>query len=226
MLNIHQVYFDDKTKKACDPLWTHYDNSNKLNEFFENQVIANLIEKKEHLKHEYFGVFSHDVMGSISFKEEGMRFNAINLTKAINKHKVDVFSFQKRRQQENIATQAEHYHPGFMKILTKVLDHCGFEMTPRLDKIILFNLMVCTGEFWDSYYDEMLKPAMEILKEIPEAYEDSRYALIGKPMNQQTSDRFFKGFGKRHYPFHPFICERLASIYLQSNRNWTFKQIF
>ena len=224
---IYQVYFDEATKKACDPAWIPYDNSKKLNEFFENQIIADLIGKGEHLKDEYFGVFSHDVMDSVNFKEEGLHFNPKNLETIISKHKADVFSFQKRRQQTNISTQADRYHPGFNAIMKKVLDHCGLELPHKLDKIILFNLMVCKGEFWEAYFNDILRPAMEILTNTPEAYEDSKYSLIGrKDLNDGRGDRFEKGFGKRHYPYHPFICERLASIYLQLNPQWSFKQIF
>lgn len=226
MVNIHQIYFDDHTKNHCDTAWNWVDNSENLNEFFENQVISDLIEQNEHRKEEYFGVFSHDVNGSVNFKEDGLRFTPINLERIISKYKVDVFSFQKRRQQENIVTQSENYHPGYLNIMNQVLDHCGYTLPHRLDKIILFNLMVCTGDFWQAYYDDMLKPAMEILKEIPEAYEDSKYHLIGKPMDPIKSRRFVKAFGKDYYPFHPFICERLASVYLQHNKQWTFKHIF
>jgi len=65
-LNIWQVYFDENTKKACDPAWNHYDNSYRLTEFFENSVIVDLVNRGEHLKG-YFGVFSHDVKDSIPF---------------------------------------------------------------------------------------------------------------------------------------------------------------
>jgi len=223
---IYQVYFDEATKKACNPAWKHYDNSKKLNEFFENQVIADLINKGEHLKDDYFAVFSHDVMESVNFKEDGLRFSPKALEAVINKNRVDVFSFQKRRQNENISTQAGHYHPGFNDIMKKVLDYCGLELPPKLDKIILFNLMVCRGEFWEAYFKDILAPAMEILKDIPEAYEDSNYHNLIRKKEGGWADRFKKAFGKDYYPYHPFICERLASIYLQLNPQWTFKHIF
>ncbi len=229
MINIWQVYFDEASQKTCDPAWNHYDNSTKLNEFFENQVIADLIEKGEHRKDEYFAVFSHDtVKTNIHFKEEGLIFSAQNLEKIIEKNQdIAVFSFCKRRENENIVLQAERYHKGFVDMMKKILDHCGLELPHKLTKIVLFNLMVCKGEFWTAYYNDLLKPAMEILKEMPEAYEDSRYALIGRrDLNDGRGERFMKGFGKAYYPFHPFLCERLASIYLQLHPEYSFKQIF
>lgn len=226
MLNIWQVYFDETTKASCYPEWKGYDNSGILTEFFENSVIEDLMLNSDHLDGDYFGVFSHDVKEGINFREDGLNFSPKNLERIIERHDIDVFSFQKRRRQENIVTQAERYHKGFLKIMHQVLEHCGFRLPNKLDKIVLFNYMVCRPDFWESYYYEMLKPAMSILKEIPEAYNDSGYALIGRPMTKEKEERFIKAFGKPHYPFHPFICERLASIYLQLNPQFTFKQIF
>ncbi len=228
MINIWQVYFDEASKKRCEPEWNHYDNSDKLNEFFENQVIADLIEKGEHLKDEYFGVFSCDFKNKVIMKGiDGFRINPSTLERSIEKYKVDVFGLCKRRENPNIVTQAERYHPGFVNMMKKVLDYCGLELPDQLKKIVLFNLMVCKAGFWTSYYNNLLKPAMEILKDMPEAYEDSRYALIGrKDLGDGRGDRFMKGFGKAYYPYHPFICERLASIYLQLHPEYSFKQIF
>ncbi len=226
MVNVYQVYFDEATKKNCEPEWRHYDNSERLNEFFENQVIARLIRLGQHRRQEYFAVFSHDVKESIPFKEEGLRFSPQSLETIVKKNDIDVFSFCKRRRNTNIVTQAEHYHKGFLDIINKVLKFCGMELPHKLDKIILFNLMVCRGDFWQAYYNDLLEPTMRILRDIPEAYNDSGYALIGRPMTPEKANRFEKAFGKPYYPFHPFICERLASIYLQLNPQWTFKQIF
>lgn len=226
---IYQVYFNEETKKACDPAFEHYDNSSKLNEFFENQIIADLIEKGEHLQDEYFGVFSHHVKEKIPLKGiDHLHFSPESLERSIENYKVDVFGFCKRREATNIVLQGDRWHPKFTLIMYQVLDHCGITLPAKLDKIILFNLMVCRGHFWTAYYNDLLKPAMEILKEIPEAYEDSRYSLLGKPlaMDPVKTVRFKKAFGLEYYPYHPFICERLASIYLQLNKQFTFKQIF
>lgn len=227
MVNIWQNYFDEATKKACNPAWNHYDNSEGLTEFFENTVIVDLIKRGEHYKEDYFGLFSHDVEESIPFKSiDNKRFSPHHLEEVIKNHPADAYGFALRRQNENISLQAERYHPGFNDIMDQVLEACGYKLPPKLDHIILFNLMVCSGEFWGDYYHKMLKPAMEALKDIPEAYNDSRYQLIGRPMTPEKEARFIKAFGKPYYPFHPFICERLASIFLQLNRQYTFLQIF
>lgn len=227
IINIHQVYFDEESKENCDPAWNHYDNSYRLTEYFENQVIADLLEKGEHYKTEYFAVFSHDVNLNINFREDNLPFSPDNLETIVQKYKVDCFSFQKRRRQENIVVQAEQYHHGFIDMTNKILKHCGMgELPAKLDKIVLFNLMVCNQKFWDAYYEDLLKPAMEIMKEMPELMQDSKYALIGRPMTVDKAERFKKAFGNTWYPYHPFVCERLASIYLQLHPEFSFRHIF
>jgi len=225
-LNIWQVYFDEVTRKSCKPEWNHYDNSDKLTEFFENSVILDLVDQGEHYKADYFGVFSHDVDQGINFREDGLNFTPQNLVTVVTKYGADVYAFQKRRKNANIVTQAERYHPGFVDMMTKALDFAGFKLPNRLDKIVLFNYMVCTADFWDNYVNDMLRPVMAFLNEYPPAYKDSGYALIGRPMTPEKEARFIKAFGQPHYPYHPFICERLASVYLQLNPDYSFKQIF
>lgn len=224
MLNIWQIYYSERTRKNCYSEYSLYDNTDKLTEHFENSVIVELIEKGEHLKGEYFGVFSHDIGSDIVFREDGMAFNPHNLEKVVKANtEVDVFSFQKRRNQKNIVFQAENYHKGFLEIMKNVLSETGFlsELPRRLDKIILFNYWVARSEVYASYVEELLAPAMKVLEQIPEAYQDAKY----KTVEAETKERFRRAFGKPWYPYHPFILERLPSIFMQE-RDYSFKHIF
>lgn len=222
-IEIYQVYFDDHTKKNCDTGWILYNNEDRLNEFFENQVIADIIETG--IEGDYFGVFSHDVKDSVSFKHEGMYFSPQSLRRAID-GSVQVYGFHGRRKQENIVRQANNFHPGFTEKMERILQSLGMRLPNKLEKIVLFNLVVASKEFWEAYYYDMLQPAMTIMKDMPELYEDSGYDGLGRPMTATKKARFKKAFGLEHYPFHPFLCERFMSIYLQLNPQWTFKHIF
>ncbi len=222
---IYQIYFDEESKKNCSEGWTWYFNEN-LTEVFEAQVIVDLYKGQEQ-----FGVFSHDV--EMPFKEqigtEKLSFTPKNLQRVLNEYPdVEVFSFQKRRQQENIVKQAENYHKGILKMFEKVLDYANFGKLPELlPQIVLFNSLIANKRFWHQYLNELLIPAMECLRGMPEAYENSGYDKIGR--NRQMTDekklRFKKAFGKEWYPYHPFICERLPSIFLKKYK-FEFKHIF
>lgn len=236
MLNIWQVYFNDIGKKNCYPEFNHYDNSKKLTEHFENSVIVDLIDKEEHKKTEYFGVFSHDIRKDMPFKENGLPFSPENLETVIQQNQdIDVFAFQKRRKQKNIVLQAENYHKGFVEIVKKILRETGFlddwpgrgkwkdskDLPPTLDYIILFNYFIARGAVYERYVNELLRPAMKILEGIPEAYNNATY----KKLNTQEIGRFTQAFGKPYYPFHPFVLERLPSIFMQKYK-YNFKHVF
>ncbi|MDA1120868.1 MAG: hypothetical protein O2887_10340 [Bacteroidetes bacterium] len=216
---IYQIYFDAESKKNLTEGFTPYYNEN-LNEFFENQVIVDLYKGQD-----IFGVLSHDI--DVPFKENGLKFTPENLNKVIESYPdVEVFSFQKRRQQNNIVTQAERYHKGIVKMFEKVLEYCEFGALPAdLPQIVLFNYLIARPRFWDRYINELLKPAMECLKEMPEAYADSGYARLTRAMSDEKKKRFKDAFDCEWYPYHPFICERLPSIFLRKHK-FNFTHIF
>lgn len=59
MINIYQIYYDQRTREHLDPAFFEYFNRSK-DEYFENKVIREIFEMKESLKRgvEYFGVTS------------------------------------------------------------------------------------------------------------------------------------------------------------------------
>jgi len=225
LLNIWQIYFDENGRKNCYPEFNHYDNSKNLTKFFENSVIAELIQNHEHRKAKYFGVFSHDLRKDLVFKdtETNAQFTPNALKKTIEQNEnIEVFGFEGRRKQENIILQAENYHPGFVKMMEKILQETGFcEIPHKLDHIILFNYFIATADVYEAYVTELLLPAMQVLETMPEAMKATTY----KKLNTETIGRFTEAFGKPYYPYHPFLLERLPSVFVQKYKP-SFKHIF
>jgi len=231
MLKIYQIYFDDKSKAGCYPEWNHYDNSEKLTEYFENSVIVDLINSGAHKDANYFGVFSHDIKREMVFKEwvgenNKLAFspNALDQMVSVFYKGVEVFGFQSRRKQTNIIFQAERYHPGFVKYMEKVLSETGFldSIPNKLNHIILFNHFIMKSEIYEQYVKELLIPAMDVMRGMPELFDNAKYI---KPLPQERKDRFMKAFGKDYYPYHPFICERLPSLFMEKYK-YNFRHIF
>lgn len=230
-LRVFQIYFGEKSQKNCYPEWIHYDNSKGLTEYFENSVIVQLISEGAHLGAKYFGVVSHDFYASAKFKEwvttdKKLSFSPQNLETVITNHYpgIDVFSFQKRRQNPNIVFQAERYHPGFIKAMDYILKETGFidGIPNKLNHVILFNHFIARSEIYERYVKELLIPAMEVMKGMPELWNDAKYKNVITP---EVKDRFMKSFGKPFYPLHPFICERLPSIFMEKYK-YSFRHIF
>ncbi len=222
MLNIWQVYYNQQTKANCFKDW-HLYNNDTLTEHFENSVIVDLYHKGEVTKDEYFGLFSHKVKQKILFKEDGMILSPESLKTVISGSKADVYSFFKRRKQQNIVYQAENYHKGFIDLVDTIMDETGFmPKTPtRLKNIVLFNHFVARSEIYQQYIEELLIPAMGILEKCEAAYNDAKY----KKIDQETRTKFLNAFGVPYYPYHPFILERLPSIFFEKYK-YNFKQIF
>jgi hypothetical protein len=201
-INIQQIYFDQASKanllEGAIPYYNQY-----LTEFFENEVIATLP-----ITGDYHGVFSHDIAFEMVFKMDGLPFTIYNLKLLIDRYPSDIYSFQKRRQSPNIVYQADNYHPNFSKYMVNVLDAIGWQLPKRLDFIILFNHFVAKSELYQRYVDELLKPAMEVMKTMPKLYANAGYKKL-TPVNVATN------WG--HYPYHPFLCERLPSIFVQKH---------
>lgn len=236
----YQIHFNAESKGNCFPesdIWKHYDNANRLTQYFENSPIVDLITKDRHKGFDYFGVFSHDAKQHIKFAErlgnEDLRFSPDNLKRVIESYpEVDVFGFEKRRKNDNIIVQAERYHPGFIRLIETIINEIGFmEKVPaKIDHIILFNHFVARSEIYEAYVKEVLIPAMAVMDCMPELWADSGYLkndhiLHGKAMPENWRQHFKDAFGVPYYPYFPFLCERLPSLFVQKHK-LNFKQIF
>ena len=220
--NIWQVYYNATTKRSCLDGWNHYDNRNKLNCFFENQVILDLYHRKEHRRSNYFGVFSHAFATKHFFKNgRGQRVTPQSLDNEISQNPdIDLFGFHGRRNTKNVMLQAERYHQGGFKSITQeILDACGYDYPNKTDFVCLFNHFVGRADVYDDYIKTLLEPAMKIMTAMGDRlFVDQKYKRVSQEM---------RSAGLNFYPLHPFICERLPSVYYQQYyRNLSFKQIF
>ena len=238
-MRFYQIHFNPESKSNCFPeseYWKHYDNSNQLTEYFENSPIVDLIKKDTHKGCDYFGVFSHDASRHIHFAEQlgndKLRFAPDTLKQVIEAcPEVDVFAFEKRRKNDNIIVQAERYHAGFVRIIEMIIKEIGFmdKVPAKVDHIILFNHFVAQSQIYEAYVKEVLIPAMEVMDCMPELWADSGYIktdnVHGKVMPKNWRQHFKQAFGVPYYPYHPFICERLPSLFVQKHK-LNFKHIF
>jgi len=220
--NIWQIYYNDTTRRNCVRGWNHYNNAGKLTEYFENSVIVDLYGLGECKKADYFGVLSHSFTSKhFNRNKRNERITPINLDNELEQSRADVYGFHGRRKTKNVMTQAENFHRGgFKEITTEILDACGYRYPVRTDFVCLFNHWVARGEVYEHYIENLLIPAINQMREMKDRlFVDQKYKT------RITPD--MKKAGLDFYPLHPFILERLPSVYVQQHiRDLNFKQIF
>lgn len=211
-MKIYQIYYDEASRANCEPEYIHYYNS-ECTPFFENDVIAKLIEEGAHKDADYFGVVSHKlrektglnpISGRSTSKFSTQAFEALCL-----RTNADVISYN-RNPKHDVCKLADRFHPNFSKIMRQALHGLPFQMRPS-NTPIYFNHFVAKPEIWDAYTTQLLFPVMRRMKN-DEAlskllWQNSKYPSQ-LPINLQ------KEWNVNYYPYHSFICERLISIFL------------
>lgn len=214
-LKIYQIYFDENQKKDLD--YIPYLNEN-CNVFFENQVIVDLIKSGAHNDCEYFGVVSHGLRDKLDLMNKqwasidnlanhsSKKFTPAKFESELRFHKPDVMSFEKHKPQDTI-TFADIFHPNFKIHFQYIVNRIGYYWNPTVFQDIFYcNNFVAKKEVYEKYVNELLLPAMDIMKTMPELMKDSKYE---KPL----PDNLKKSFGINHYPYHPFLAERFFSYF-------------
>jgi len=111
-------------------------------------------------------------------------------------------------------TRASHWHPEFLPVLDKLLYKIGQKRPHEVKNPVYFNHFVAKREIYLRYIYEMLAPAVHCMATDEEMkkllWVDSGYTALAGPPPESV----IKGLGVEFWPFHPFILERLFSIWI------------
>lgn len=213
-LKIFQIYYDEAQLSKLE--YTPYHNPD-ANEFFESQVIADLIKDKQHLECDYFGVLSHKLREKIFISKRIWRNpNIVNRSEnqfspelfkhLLSEYQPDVMSLQRHDPHDPIAL-ANRYHPKFALYFTQIMNRIGYDFKPTyFENVFYCNYFVAKPEIYEKYVKEMLYPAMDEMKKMPELWNNSQYPAT-LPYSLQAKWKI------SHYPYHAFICERMFSYF-------------
>lgn len=218
-MKVFQIYFNDEQLLKLD--YTPYYNF-KCTPFFENSVIRELIENGEHWDSDYFGVVSYQLREKIRITKRDwtsiknisntslVEFTPESFERELLKGKPDVMSFQRHIGHDPISF-ADRFHPSFSKYFKYIMEKAGYNWTPtHFDNVFYCNYFVAKSEIYERYVKEMLVPCMDIMQDMPELMENSKYPKL-LPENLQRE------FNINHYPYHAFICERMFSYFAYLN---------
>jgi len=75
--------------------------------------------------------------------------------------------------------------------------------------IFYFNYFVAKKDIYERYVKEMLEPCMKVMDTMDGLMKDARYGMLPEHLQ--------KKFGITYYPYHPFICERMFSHFIEIN---------
>lgn len=224
---IFQLYYDGQTKGNCIsfPGFEPVENGG-LDIFFENHFIEGLGQHAWYscFKNKYIGAISHNFFIKNSILPETIKSE-------INKSQVDVYSFSRGQKVRNVIDTAENYHPGFKRAMQILLDAIGYEVdiNEPTRMVCYQNAFIAKSEIYKDYVDRLLSPALSSMsvKGWNEEFDKIVYSDSGYYRKKQAEikERLIKYTGLPYYPYHPFICERLFSLYMQKNKHITFKHL-
>lgn len=216
MLKILQVYYRDDQLPLCD--FTPVKNED-CTEFFENSIIRNSIIADAHLGSEYFGVVSwnlknkcaHPIGPAVSIPIIKSHIEDVIYKEEQLCPRFDIFGFVKYQPHDPI-WQFYNVHPKLPHYFKMVTDAIGYNWQPEnFDHIFYSNHFIAKSEIYEKYVIEMLSPAMTVMSDMPELWQDSGYPC---PLPNALA----KKWNTTHYPLHTFICERLFSYFVHLHK--------
>jgi hypothetical protein len=203
-VDFYQIVYKEEQKSACYPFARIHFNDT-LTPFFENSVIAELVLSSK-----------ADKIGVCSWKlREKLRWN-VRKTRTIDEDLLhsdfQVLSFTNNSPQHQFLNAADKWHPGFKDLMAKILRVIGKKMPFEVKQPIYQNHFVADSGIYKMYVKEYLKPAMEAMKNDPECWKDSKYTQLNK-VDAATAEYLKSKIGVDYYPMHPFILERMFSVF-------------
>jgi len=213
---IYQIYYHESQIQGLD--YTPLYNA-ECTVFFENSVIANQLPDMETC--DYYGVLAWKLREKIGQARQWKGLKIANTSdkpfsvEAVNeclvKHRPDVMSLQRHAPHDPV-TYADRFHPNFSTYYKSIMNAIGFNWRPtHFNDVVYCNYFVATPEIYSDYVKTMLIPAMKVMESMPELMNNSGYP-------HQLPDALKDSFGIKHYPYHPFICERFFSYYIHLKR--------
>ena len=220
MLKVYQIYFKDEQLTDMD--YTPYRNDD-CTVFFENSVIRKLIEEKAHEDSDYFGVVSYQLKRKMGVTKtawrgkaqihnvSGVQFSTSDFQSKLMTALPDVMSFGRHMGHDPV-TMADAFHPKFSMFFKEIMRRIGYSWEPvHINDIVYCNHFVAKSGIYEGYVKNMLSPAMDVMEQMPELYQNSFYPC-------SLPDNLKVKFGVDYYPYHTFLAERFFSFYMHIHK--------
>ena len=149
---------------------------------------------------QYYGILSHAFKKKVTFINS---YKDLQL-KVASKADAEVITFHKKHDASKFMPNMERWHPGSLKLINDTLELAGLPVAP-IKTTVYSNYFIAKGSIIKDYVNTWLIPFVQAVYEMPERYYVP--ANYKKAIKEKGCD----------YPLHPFIIERLFSVYLANN---------
>lgn len=205
-VDFYQVFYADGQDKVLYPFAKAFKNT-KLTEFFENEVILQLVPRSTADK---IGVCSWQLRDKLRFFIPPRR----EFAEEVLYDDYDVLALTKNTRNHGMLAAAERWHPEFKSIFGRICREIGLCVPAEVKTPIYFNHFVARRELYQEYVATALAPAMAVMDQDPIisrlCWQDSGYVKLKGMIPQTVADKW------GYYPMHPFILERLFSVFIDS----------
>lgn len=201
-----QIYYHEDHLKELYPFSIPYFNQS-LTVFFENKVIADLVPKA---KVDKIGICSW----KLRMKQRGFYIGRPKeITQEVIEGDYDILSFTKNTKYHTMLASAAQSHQFFQPTFDKILGKIGKSRPGEVKNPVYQNHFCARTDIYRDYVSQWLIPAMEVMESDPEirelCYKDSNYSNL----SGESAANLQKQIGLSYFPMHPFLLERLFSVY-------------
>ena len=206
-MKIYQLYYKEEQIKNCfkeselvecpnldkKAIW-----EDRTYPLFENHEIIAL--SMGMYDNEYYGILSHAFKKKITFINS---FKDLE-SKISSKGDAEVITFHKKHNPSKFMVNMERWHHGSLNLFIDTLELAGLPLAP-IKTTVYSNYFIAKGSIIKDYVNTWLIPFVQEVYKMPERYYVP--ANYKKAIREKGCD----------YPLHPFIIERLFSLYLANN---------
>lgn len=209
-----QIYFKPEQAKELYDFAIPYFNPG-LNEYFENQVIADLVPRVD-----------ADLISVCSWRlrqKRGESFSRMLVTGELTKEKIlstefDIAVLTPRRLNSQPLMKAHNWHgrawDNALQEIKPFLKSLGVKIPEEDLAISVYeNHFIAKKEIYHQYVIDILKPCMEFCKDKEVFYVDADY-VSKKRRNMQEVIEYREKSGRQDWPIMPFLLERLFSLWI------------
>lgn len=214
-LYIHQIYFDDHSRKLVNPLSFPVYNKT-LSVYFENDILVNMIGRLVDSK---INFYPNDLTGCLSYNYESknlpLDFEALKHTDA------NFVVLPGCLVRHNVLHQAKVEHGLLFEMFFKtIVKAAGLYVDDfNMEVGIYQNGVLATIDIWEEYTNDYLRPVYNYMKNTDVESIQKFLDLDSNYQGKLSKEKLIEISGHPYYTMHTFILERLWSLYYHQNKH-------